>query len=304
LEEQDVTSISSSAASAHQSNSKWRRFARSSSLYAAAFVLLLIAACVLLPVVLPWTDVDIDIFSRLQAPGLNAHLLGTDDLGRDVLARLLTAGRISLSLGIASMCVSLSIGVLLGLLAGFYGGIVSSVIMRFVDMALCFPTVFLLLTLSALLQPTVPTLVILIACTSWMEITRVVQAQVSSLRSREFVSAAITVGCTDAHLIFRVLLPNTIPTILVAATLNVAHAILAESYVSFLGYGVQPPTPSWGNMLNQAQGYLDTAPWMAILPGALISFTVLSFHFIGEGVLDVFEVRGRRRAEMETNKPA
>ncbi|MBG9387982.1 ABC transporter permease [Caenimonas aquaedulcis] len=268
---------------------------RSRALYAAIFIVLMIASCAFIPFLLPWTDTQIDIVNRHLAPSFGVHPAGTDELGRDLLARLLVAGRISLSVGVAAMAMSVCIGVTLGLLAGFYSGWIGNAIMRMVDVALCFPNVFLMLTLSALLQPSVVTLIILIACTSWMEIARVVQAQVSSLREREFALAARSVGCKDAHLIFKVLLPNTMPTILVAATLNVAHAILAESYVSFLGYGVQPPTPSWGNMLNQAQGYLDSAPWMAILPGALITMTVLSFHFLGEGVLDLFDVRSRKR---------
>lgn len=263
--------------------------------YAVGFLIMMILVCAFVPFFLPWTATDVDILNRFQAPGWQAHVFGTDELGRDLLTRLLVAGRISLSLGIAAMLMSVMIGVVLGLLAGFYGGGIGSTIMRFVDVALCFPNVFLMLTLSALLQPSVITLIVLIACTSWMEIARIVQAQVSSLRTHEFALAARSVGCNDRHLLFRVLLPNTIPTILVAATLNVAHAILAESYVSFLGYGVQPPTPSWGNMLNQAQGYLDSAPWLAILPGALITMTVLSFHFLGEGILDLFDVRSRKR---------
>ncbi len=263
--------------------------------YAAIFILVMILACALLPLVLPWDDTQTDIINRLQGPAWGSHPAGTDELGRDMLARLLVAGRISLSVGVAAMAVSMVIGVVLGLVAGFYGGLIGSTIMRVVDVALCFPSVFLMLTLSALLAPDVMTLIVLIACTSWMEVARIVQAQVSSLRSREFTLAARSVGCRDSHLIFRVLLPNTVPTILVAATLNVAHAILAESYVSFLGYGVQPPTPSWGNMLNQAQGYLETAPWMALLPGGLITMTVLSFHFLGEGILDRFDVRARTR---------
>lgn len=262
---------------------------------AAGFLVLMIAVCALVPFFLPWTATDVDIINRFQPPGFHAHVLGTDDLGRDLLTRLLVAGRISLSLGVAAMLMSVFIGVVLGLLAGFYGGVIGNTIMRFVDVALCFPNVFLMLTLSALLSPSVITLIVLIACTSWMEIARIVQAQVSSLRTREFALAARSVGCRDRHLLFKVLLPNTIPTILVAATLNVAHAILAESYVSFLGYGVQPPTPSWGNMLNQAQGYLESAPWLAILPGAMITLTVLSFHFVGEGILDLFDVRSRKR---------
>ncbi|WP_219213989.1 ABC transporter permease [Variovorax boronicumulans] len=263
--------------------------------YAAAFILSMIVACIVVPWLLPWSDTQVDIVNRHLPPGWGPHVAGTDELGRDLLARLLVAGRISMSVGVGAMAMSVLIGVVLGLLAGFYGGRIGNAIMRMVDVALCFPNVFLMLTLSALLQPSVVTLVILIACTSWMEIARVVQAQVSSLREREFALAAKSVGCKDRHLIFKVLLPNTMPTILVAATLNVAHAILAESYVSFLGYGVQPPTPSWGNMLNQAQGYLESAPWMAILPGAFITLTVLSFHFLGEGILDLFDVRSRSR---------
>ena len=265
------------------------------ALYAATFIVMMISACALLPFALAWNDTDIDIFNRLHGPAWGTHPAGTDELGRDILARLLIAGRISLSVGVAAMGMSMIIGVSLGLLAGFYGGLIGSTIMRLVDVALCFPSVFLMLTLSALLAPNVIMLIVLIACTSWMEIARIVQAQVSSLRNREFALAARSVGCRDGHLIFKVLLPNTIPTILVASTLNVAHAILAESYVSFLGYGVQPPTPSWGNMLNQAQGYLESAPWMALLPGGLITLTVLSFHFLGEGVLDLFDVRSRDR---------
>ena len=263
--------------------------------YAALFIVFMILACAIGPLLLPFTDTQIDILSRLQAPACCTHFAGTDELGRDMVARLLSAGRISLSVGVAAMAMSVVIGVTLGLIAGFYGGVIGGTIMRLVDVALCFPNVFLMLTLSALLSPNVIALIALIACTSWMEIARVVQAQVSSLRNAEFALASKAVGCNDRHILFRVLLPNTAPTILVAAILNVAHAILAESYVSFLGYGVQPPTPSWGNMLNNAQGYLDSAPWLGILPGALITLTVVSFHFLGEGILDLVDVRSRNR---------
>jgi peptide/nickel transport system permease protein len=255
------------------------------------FIVIMILVCAIGPRLLPFADTQIDIINRLQAPACCTHIAGTDELGRDMVARLLSAGRISLSLGIAAMAISVVIGVALGLIAGFYGGAIGSTIMRLVDIVLCFPNVFLMLTLSALLNPDVIVLVTLIACTSWMEIARVVQAQVSSLRNAEFVLAARAVGCNDRHILFKVLLPNVVPTILVAAILNVSHAILAESYISFLGYGVQPPTPSWGNMLNSAQGYLDTAPWLAIFPGALITLTVLSFHFLGEGVLQLRDGR-------------
>ena len=201
------------------------------------------------------------------------------------------AGRISLSVGFAAMLIAMAIGICVGLVAGFYEGVVGAALMRFVDAMLCFPSIFLLLAISALIQPSVPSIVMLIAATSWMEVARVVEAQIRSLKTREFAQAAVSFGASNKRIMIRELLPNAVAPIVVAATLNVAHAILAESYISFLGYGIQPPTPSWGNMLESAQSYLTSAPWLAILPGAAITLAVTSFNFVGDGLRDALDPR-------------
>jgi peptide/nickel transport system permease protein len=269
-----------------------RRFLRHRlAVFGTATVVVLTLACVIGPPLLPFTDTFIDIRQRFAPPLSSVHVLGTDQLGRDMLARLLMAGRISLAVGFAAMVISMAIGVCVGLVAGYYRGAIGSALMRFVDAMLCFPSIFLLLAVSAFIQPSVETIILLIACTAWMEVARIVEAQIRALRERDFAVAAETLGASDARVMFRELLPNAVAPIVVAATLNVAHAILAESYISFLGYGIQPPTPSWGNMLDNAQGYLTSAPWLAMLPGAMITLAVTSFNFIGDGLRDALDPR-------------
>jgi peptide/nickel transport system permease protein len=160
---------------------------------------------------------------------------------------------------------------------------------------LCFPSIFLLLAVSAFIHPDVGSIIILIACTAWMEVARIVEAQIRSLHERDFAVAAEALGASDLRIMFRELLPNAVAPIVVSATLNVAHAILAESYISFLGYGIQPPTPSWGNMLDNAQSYLTSAPWLAILPGSMIALAVTSFNFLGDGLRDALDPRADLR---------
>ena len=270
----------------------FKRFRRHKlAVFGACGIVLLTLVCVLGPMLLPYTDTFIDIRQRFAPPFSGPHILGTDPLGRDILARLLMAGRISLAVGFCAMIIAMAIGVCIGLIAGFYEGIVGTALMRFVDAMLCFPSIFLLLAISALIQPSVPSIVMLIAMTSWMEVARVVEAQIRSLKSRDFVQAAVSFGASHRRIMFRELLPNAVAPIVVAATLNVAHAILAESYISFLGYGIQPPTPSWGNMLESAQSYLTSAPWLAILPGAAITLAVTSFNFVGDGLRDALDPR-------------
>lgn len=246
-------------------------------------------ACAVGPMIIPYSDTFIDIKQRFAIPFSGSHLLGTDAMGRDILARLLMAGRISLSIGFSAMLVSMIIGICIGLIAGYYGGIVGAVLMRIVDAMLCFPSIFLLLAISAMISPSVPSIILLIAFTSWMEVARVVEAQTRSLRSRDYVVAAYSYGAPSKRIMLREILPNAIAPIVVAATLNVAHAILAESYISFLGFGIQPPTPSWGNMLNSAQSYLTSAPWLAIIPGLAITLAVTSFNFLGDGLRDALD---------------
>ncbi|MBB6262449.1 peptide/nickel transport system permease protein [Paenochrobactrum gallinarii] len=254
-----------------------------------ATILFMALACALGPLLLPYSDTFIDIKQRFSAPFSGAHILGTDQMGRDILARLLMAGRISLSIGFAAMLVSMVIGICVGLIAGFYGGVIGAVLMRIVDAMLCFPSIFLLLAISAMISPSIPSIILLIAFTSWMEVARVVEAQTRSLRNRDYVMAAHSYGALNKRIMLREILPNAIAPIVVAATLNVAHAILAESYISFLGFGIQPPTPSWGNMLNSAQSYLTSAPWLAIIPGLAITLAVTSFNFLGDGLRDALD---------------
>jgi len=269
-----------------------RRFRRHKlAVFGAVTIILMTLACVIGPWLLPYSDTFIDIRQRFAPPFAGPHILGTDPLGRDILARLLMAGRISLAVGFCAMVLSMGIGIAVGVAAGFYEGVIGAALMRFVDAMLCFPTIFLLLAISALIQPSVPSIVVLIAMTSWMEVARVVEAQIRSLRTREFAQAAVSMGSSNMRIMVRELLPNAIAPIVVAATLNVAHAILAESYISFLGYGIQPPTPSWGNMLENAQSYLTSAPWLAIIPGAAITLAVTSFNFVGDGLRDALDPR-------------
>jgi peptide/nickel transport system permease protein len=254
-------------------------------------IVLLVVLSVAGPYLLPFDDLYIDIRNRFAAPLSGPHVLGTDQLGRDLLARLMMAGRISMAVGFAAMAISTLIGTVVGAVAGFYGRAVGAVLMRCVDAMLCFPSIFLLLTLAAFIKPNAVTLTIIIAATSWMEVARVVEAQIRSLRERDFAIAAELLGASDSYIIFRELIPNAMAPIVVAATLNVARAILMEAYISFLGYGIQPPTASWGNMLNNAQQYLSSAPWLAIFPGLMITAAVTSFNFMGDGLRDALDPR-------------
>jgi peptide/nickel transport system permease protein len=269
-----------------------RRFMRHRlAMFGLAAIVILVLACAIGPYLSPYGPLTIDLRHRFAGPFEGPHLLGSDQLGRDLLVRLLLAGRISLTVGFAAMGLSTVVGVAVGLAAGFYGGWVGTALMRFVDAVLCFPSIFLLLTLAALVSPGVLTITLIVALTAWMEVARVVEGQVRSLRERDFAIAAEAIGVSDTHLMLRELLPNIMAPIVVAATLNVARAILLESYASYLGYGIQPPTPSWGNMLNNAQEYLNTAPWLAIFPGAAITLAVTGFNFLGDGLRDALDPR-------------
>ncbi|QUS36651.1 ABC transporter permease [Falsirhodobacter algicola] len=255
----------------------------------------LTAACFLGPYLLPYDELQIDLRARFAPPGTGAHIFGTDPLGRDIAARLFQAGQISMAVGFAVMIIATGIGSVVGVVSGYYGGRVSAVLMRLVDAFLSFPSVFLLLALAAFIQPGPVMIAVIIAATSWMEVARIVEAEVKSLRNQDFVQAAHMLGLSRRWIMFRELLPNAIGPIIVAATLTVARAILLEAYISFLGYGIQPPLPSWGNMLNGAQQYLASAPWLAIVPGVAITIAVTGFNFIGDGLRDAFDSRAQER---------
>lgn len=244
----------------------------------------------LAPWIAPYDPEKIDL-NHVLAPPSPSHWLGTDQLGRDVLSRMIWGARISLQVGIVSTGVALIIGVLLGALAGYYGGWVDALIMRFVDIMLCFPTFFLILAVIAFLEPSIWNIMVVIGLTSWMGITRLVRADFISLRERDFVLAARAIGAGNLRIIFSHILPNAMASVLVAATLGVAGAILTESALSFLGIGVQPPTPSWGNILTAGKDNIDVAWWLSLFPGLAILITVLGYNLLGEGIRDALDPR-------------
>jgi peptide/nickel transport system permease protein len=228
---------------------------------------------------------------KFARPLTAGHPLGADELGRDVLSRLLHAGRISLTVGFAAMAVTVVFGAALGALAGYCRGLVDTVLLRVTDAMLSFPPIFMLLALAAFVRPSLASMTLIIGVTSWMDITRMVRGQMLSLREQEFVVGAEGLGASGPRILLRHLMPNAVGIVAVAATLAVARAILLESYISFLGYGIQPPLASWGNMLNNAQSYFTTAPWVAIFPGVMITLAVTSFNFLGDGLRDAFDPR-------------
>jgi len=273
-----------------------KRFMRHKlALVGIVMLTVLVLACVFGPMLLPYDSLHIDMRARFSPPFTGDHYLGTDPLGRDLAARLFEAGRISLLVGLFAMLLSTFVGATIGVIAGYQGGRIGNALMRFVDAFLAFPSIFLVLALSAVLQPSPVMITLVIALSSWMEVSRIVEAEVRSLREREFVLAGRMLGLSGMHIMFREILPNAMGPIIVAATLTVARAILTEAYISFLGYGIQPPLPSWGNMLNGAQQYLESAPWLAIVPGLAITMAVTSFNFIGDGLRDALDVRSDPR---------
>lgn len=273
-----------------------RRFRRNRLALVGLFIILaLTLACFIGPHLLPFDELYIDLRARFAPPGTGAHIFGTDPLGRDIAARLFVAGQTSMLVGFAAMAISTLIGTLVGVIAGYNGGWIGMALMRLVDAFLAFPAIFLLLALAAFISPTAAMITLIIAVTSWMEVARIVEAEVRSQRDRDFVQAARMLGLSRAHIMFREVLPNVMGPIIVAATLTVARAILMEAYISFLGYGIQPPLPSWGNMLNGAQQYLASAPWLAIVPGLAITLAVTGFNFIGDGLRDALDARADQR---------
>lgn len=278
-----------------QTRRVWSRFRRHRLALAGAIVVaLLLASALFAPVFAPQDPTLLDTALRFRAPFADwAHPLGTDELGRDTLSRLLHGGRVSLTVGLVAMVTTVATGALIGITAGFLGGWVDTLLMRFVDTMLCFPQVFLLLVVAAFVPPTLLSIALIIGLTSWMEVSRIVRAEILHLKEQDFVAAARALGASRARIMVRELLPNAAAPILVAATLKVASAVLMESYISYLGYGVQPPLASWGNMLTNAQGYFDTVPWLAILPGAAITLTVMGFNFLGDGLRDALDPRLR-----------
>jgi peptide/nickel transport system permease protein len=245
---------------------------------------------VLTPHIAPYDPNIIDVDNILASPSWE-HLFGTDDLGRDVFSRMLYGAGISLKVGFVAVGISVIVGVFLGAIAGYYGGWVDIITMRFVDIMLCFPSFFLILAVIAFMEPSIFNIMAVIGLTSWMGITRLVRAEFLTLKERDFVLAEKTMGASNPRIIFLHILPNAMAPVLVAATLGIASAVLVESALSFLGIGVQPPTPSWGNILTQGQSVLGIAWWLSFFPGMAILVTVLGYNLLGEGIRDAIDPR-------------
>jgi len=226
---------------------------------------------------------DPNLISDPGAPSLS-HLMGTDDLGRDILLRCIYGARVSLSVGFISVGISIAIGTVIGLLAGYAGGWTDEIMMRFVDMMMAIPTIFLILAIQIILTPSITNIMIVIGLTSWMGVARLVRSEVLSVKERGFITAARARGLGWRRLLFKHIFPHTLNPIIVAAMLGMGAAILTESVLSYLGLGVQPPHASWGNMLENSLAFMEDAPWMALIPGILITLTVLALNFLGDGL--------------------
>lgn len=269
----------------------WLRFSRNRlSLAGAMVVIALVTVAVLAPLIAPHNPMSIDVGNVLSPPDLS-HPLGTDDLGRDVLSRMIWGSRVSLTVGFVAMGIAIFIGTIIGALAGFYGGKIDAALMRFVDIMLTIPTYFLILAVIAILEPDIYTIMIVIGLTGWMDVTRLVRAEFFTLKERDFVLSARALGAGHLRLIFSHILPNALSPVFVAATFGVAGAILIESGLSFLGLGVQPPNPSWGNILTTGKEYIEVAWWLSVFPGLAILITVLSYNLVGEGLRDALDPR-------------
>ncbi len=260
------------------------------ALISLIFILLVIISALFAPYISPYNPDKIDVNAILQPPN-PAHLLGTDQLGRDILSRLIYGGRISIEVGFIAVSLSLLIGIFMGAYAGYYGGITDSILMRFVDIMLTFPSFFLILAISAILKPSIINIMIIIGLTSWMGIARIIRAEFTQNREKDYVLAAKAAGAPDSYIMFFEILPNTIAPILVSATLGVAGAILIQASLAFLGIGIMPPTASWGGMLSRGKTYIMVAWWLTLFPGIAILLTVLSFNLVGEAVRNALDPR-------------
>lgn len=275
----------------------WRRFRRHPGAIAGVIILGIVVLAVILAPLSPYDPERSDMSSRLQPPSLR-HPFGTDPLGRDMLTRCLYGGRISLSVGFMVVIITLIIGVPVGALSGYFGGWVDNILMRITDAALSLPALMVLILLSAILREVelpllernnVLTIALVIGVLSWMTVARLVRASFLTIREREFILAAHCMGAPNVRVMVRHILPNAVGPIIVEATLEMGYAVMEEAGLSFLGFGIQPPTPSWGNLLNSAWEHMVKHPWLAIFPGVMIFLTIISINYIGDGLRDAFD---------------
>ena len=272
-------------------NTPLRRFLRNPrAVFGLLLLLFFIVIALFAPTIAPFEPDEQFVNDRLLPPN-STYLMGVDGLGRDVFSRALYSAQISIPIGIFAMLVSITVGVMIGLLSGYLGGWVDSVLMRLTDMLLAFPVFFLMLTITTLFGRTIPVLIIILGLTSWGVNARVVRGQVLALREKEFVEAARSLGASNYGIIWRHIFPNIVPLIIVDATLRVALVILIEGGLSFLGVGVQPPTPSWGSMVAEGGSLLRRAWWVSVFPGAFLFLCTISFNLVGDGLRDALDPR-------------
>lgn len=259
----------------------------------SSVLLLILFMAVAAPLIAPFDPNEQHILERYTAPNAT-YIMGTDNIGRDIFSRVIYGSQISLTIGLLSITVSMLVGVTIGMVSGYGGGLVDNVLMRFTDALLSFPIFFLLLTVTTALGRTVPVLILTLGLTSWGVTARLVRGQVLSLKQQDFVLVARSLGASPAHIIRKHLLPNILPIIIVDATLSVAVVILVEGGLSFLGVGVQPPLPSWGNMIAEGSGQLRRAWWISVFPGLLMFCCTLSFNILGDGLRQMLDPTMRR----------
>ena len=271
---------------------RFARVLRSNAMFILGLIIVLgvTFAAVFAPLIAPFDPNELHLDAILKAPCAEFPL-GTDRLGRDVLSRLLYGGRVSLWVGFVAVGISISIGALLGLVSGYFGGLVDEIVMRFVDIMLCFPSFFLILAVVAFLEPSLFNIMVVIGLTSWMGVARLVRAETLTLREREFVSAARLAGTSTWRIMTRHILPNAMAPVTISAILGIGGAILIESGLSFLGLGVQPPQASWGNMLMDGKSVIEEASWLSLFPGLAILITVLGYTLLGESLRDFLDPR-------------
>jgi peptide/nickel transport system permease protein len=267
----------------------WRRFRRNRrALLGAAGVLLLIFCAVFAPLIAPYSPTKVNLRASLQPPSLQ-HLFGTDFYGRDIFSRVIYGSRISLLIGLIPATISMIIGTVVGVTGGFQGGWLDTALMRAGDVVMAFPSLILAMVVTYTLGASLFTLFIALSVVGWAGAARVVRSQTLSLKERDFVTAALAVGAKRTRTMFQHIIPNCLAPIIVLLTLGIPAAIMAEAGLSFLGVGAQPPTPSWGLMINEGQEYIFSAPWASIMPGLAVFVTVLAFNFVGDGLRDALD---------------
>ncbi len=243
------------------------------------------------PVAYSYSEYDLD---SIVSPPDGKHWLGTDEQGRDLLARMIHGTRVSIFIGFIAVSIYVTIGIVIGAIAGYYGGVIDMLISRFMEIIMCFPTFFLILTILALIGPSLVSVMVVIGVTSWPGVARIVRGEFLRIREMDFVAASRSIGAGDSRIISRHILPNALAPVLVTATFGIASTILVESSLSFLGFGVQPPTPSWGDILSQSRDFIDFAWWLSLVPGFAIFLTITAYNLVGEGLQSAIDPRAKK----------